>query len=204
MTDTAAEALRNAQAITLRDGIPPYTPTYYQSVHSATAPDGTVLYTNPAPPPPCDSCSPPPPPPPPPTCASMLQGAVHPTTSGVLSLTGQPTTISASFTPNFGYSIAQAAEVCGVATFAWQQTITNLPSPSPIWSALDPDVLANPGNYQSECPSMTAPEAFLDPVPGGYTYCYNDPNDSCNNDNPFFNRPDPQLGFVAFDDTPAE
>ena len=65
--------------------------------------------------------------------------------------------ISASFAPNFGLTIGEAAQVCGFTNFNWQQYITSLPLPSPIKAA------------HSSVPLYTPP-AFLDPPPGGYEY----------------------------------
>jgi len=62
------------------------------------------------------------------------------------------TTIIASFEPNFGLSLAQAAALGGFTGFNWQQTVTHLPNPNPFR-------LAN-GT------PLTTP--FLDPPAGGY------------------------------------
>jgi hypothetical protein len=67
------------------------------------------------------------------------------------------TEITASFSPNFGYSLLDAAKICGYLNFDWQQTITNLPAPSPFFQA-------------STVMNLVAPPSFLDPPPSGYTY----------------------------------
>lgn len=79
-------------------------------------------------------------------CAAAIADAVIPSTGGaIFSATGQPISISATFTPLTG-SLSAAETDCGVAEFDWQQTVTNYPPPSPF--------------------PLTAP--FLDPQPGGY------------------------------------
>jgi hypothetical protein len=60
----------------------------------------------------------------------------------------------AIFTPNFGLTLADAAEIGGFVGFNWQQTVTALPEPSPYRSADNPGV------------ALVAP--FLDPPPNGY------------------------------------
>jgi hypothetical protein len=92
------------------------------------------------------------------SCASDLQHAVHPQLLNVVSNSGEPIDITATFSPSTGVTLAQAATDCGVSQFNWQQTIDILPSPSPFFANDNPTV------------SLTAPPTFLDPVPGGYTY----------------------------------
>lgn len=91
-------------------------------------------------------------------CSDVVQGSVTPTLSGQgLSLSGAPTEISATFTPNFAYTLAQAEQVCGFTNFDWQQTITSLPLPNPFYAA------------GSTVP-LSAPPSFNDPPPQGYAY----------------------------------
>lgn len=109
-----------------------------------------------------------------PTCAQLLDGALSQPTLGGGALFGiasqMPINISASFTPNFGYSIADAASVCGFKNFDWIQKITNLPDPSPYY-ANNPSDPSHPIHYTS------ASTPFNDPPPGDYTYD-NPPNDT--------------------------
>jgi hypothetical protein len=82
-------------------------------------------------------------------CSDVVQGSVTPSVNGH--------SISATFTPNFGYTLAQAEQVCGFTDFNWQQTITSLPSPFPglFW----------------EVGSVVPPHVpFNDPPPNGYKY----------------------------------
>ena len=72
----------------------------------------------------------------------------------------RPTNISATFKPNGGLTLAQAAQQTGFKAFNFQQTITNWPSPSNLFA-----VGSNVG--------ITTPPSFLDPPPGGYQYCVN-------------------------------
>ena len=88
------------------------------------------------------------------SCSSVINNAVHHTVNG--------TEISATFTPNSGYTLAQAAQLCGFTDFNWQQTVTSLPLPNPFFAA------------GSTAP-LKAPPPFNDPPPGGYAY-QNPPN----------------------------
>ena len=93
-----------------------------------------------------------------PTCADVVKGSVTYVLGGTaLSLSGDATNISATFTPNFGFTLAQAAKICGFVEFDWQQTITSLPLPSPFFAA------------GSNVP-LSAPPSFNDPPPQGYEY----------------------------------
>jgi len=65
--------------------------------------------------------------------------------------------INASFKPNSSLDLAQAALICGFKDFNWQQLVTALPSPSPVFQV-------------GSATPKTAPPAFLDPPPGGWTY----------------------------------
>src|SRR5271157_864688 len=78
-----------------------------------------------------------------------------------LSRDGQFTSMIATFTPTSG-TLIDAAKACGFQGFEWQQTITNLPCPSPF------DANLSQGN---KCPDgfLMAPPEFNDPPPGGYT-----------------------------------
>ena len=79
-------------------------------------------------------------------CAALIANSVTPSVGGaIFSASGQPISISATFTPLTG-SLSAAETDCGVAKFDWQQTVTNYPQPSPF--------------------PLTAP--FLDPQSGGY------------------------------------
>lgn len=75
---------------------------------------------------------------------------------------GGGTQIQATFTPQLGYSLAQAAKLCGFIEFDWQQTITSLPLPSPFFAA-------------GSTVALHAPPPFNDPPPNGYAY-QNPPN----------------------------
>jgi hypothetical protein len=88
-------------------------------------------------------------------CSSVLNNAVPKPTGG-------GTEISTTFTPNLGYTLAQAAQLCGFIEFDWRQTIRSLPLPSPFFAA------------GSTIP-LHAPPPFNDPPPNGYAY-QNPPN----------------------------
>ena len=96
-----------------------------------------------------------------PSCSSIIHNRVSIPDLGdsSRSLSGQPTSITAQFVPAFGLTLAQAAAACGVLDFNWQQTILNIPSPSPYYAATAPTI------------RLTAPSGgFNDAPPGGYTY----------------------------------
>jgi hypothetical protein len=65
--------------------------------------------------------------------------------------------MNAVFAPIRG--LANAASICGVKGFNWQQTVDVWPSPSDLFRDVDP--FGQP---------LIAPPRFLDPVPGGYSY----------------------------------
>ncbi|HLJ13476.1 MAG TPA: hypothetical protein VKV15_03195 [Bryobacteraceae bacterium] len=127
------------------------------------------------------------------TCAQILNnGLTGPT--GI----GTPT-ISASFlsnqnTPLGALDLITAANYCGFTNLDWQQTITNLPGPSPFFQIGNPTALV-------------APPAFLDPPQRGYTY---EPNGD--NSYPFYYDPNngeldgqsPDGMTLNFSDTPAD
>ena len=84
-------------------------------------------------------------------CADVLKNSVPTPNPG-----GGPN-IDATFTPNFGFTLAQAEQVCGFINFDWQQTVTSLPLPNPFKAAGSNDFLH-------------APPSFNDPPPQGYAY----------------------------------
>ncbi len=86
-----------------------------------------------------------------PACSSLVTNAL--TGPTIVDTTG----VRASFTPNGGYTLAQAAQICGFIDFDWQQTITSWPRPSPLLQVGNPTPLS-------------APPSFLDPPLRGYTY----------------------------------
>jgi hypothetical protein len=114
---------------------------------------------------------------------------------------GGGTQMTATFTPNLGLSLSLAAYYCGFKDIDWQQSVTNLPAPSPF---------AQVGHAATK---LTAPPPFLDPPPGGYTHC-NDSGtcvDIPDNSYPFYL--DPNSGELAsmqsgntlnFADSPAD
>jgi hypothetical protein len=72
---------------------------------------------------------------------------------------GTNNVITATFIPNLGYTLAQAAKLCNFIEFDWQQTITSWPLPSGLF-----------GTASSTTP-VFAPPAFNDPPPpNGYPY----------------------------------
>jgi hypothetical protein len=95
------------------------------------------------------------------SCAAILDKSVpQPALGGPRGNTD----ISATFTPNDGYTIAQAEEVCGYFAFDWQQTITSIPLPAP--SGFSP--ASNPG--------VVARPPVNDPPPSGWAYQNPTPN----------------------------
>lgn len=94
-------------------------------------------------------------------CTDLINNAVTHSTGGV-STNGQRPELFASFTPNRGYTLQQAAQSCGLKDFNWQQKLLSVPKPSPFFAA------------GSSIP-LLAPPPFNDPPPGGYSY-QNPPN----------------------------
>lgn len=94
-------------------------------------------------------------------CTDLINNAVTHSTGGN-STNGQRPELSASFTPNKGYTLQQAAQTCGLKDFNWQQKLLSVPKPSPFFAA------------GSSIP-LIAPPPFNDPPPSGYSY-QNPPN----------------------------
>jgi hypothetical protein len=121
------------------------------------------------------------------TAQDVLNGAVN------VSLGNNGTQITATFTPKLELSLKEAATVCGVTGFNWQQTIDVWPAPSHLFAASSPTV------------PLTTPPAFLDPVAGGYTY-----EKGGDNSYPFYYDPNVDLpgqettNTLSFSDTPAD
>ncbi len=106
--------------------------------------------------------------------AAILQGSVTVGTSYLPypSLNGKPRSVEASFTPNFGLSLQQAASLLGYTGFDWEQTV--------FWPT--------PNLYANSNPSTPLGPVHSDPPPGGYTY-QNPPNDDPNLGNPYYYDP---------------
>jgi hypothetical protein len=79
-------------------------------------------------------------------CEPIVRGAVTPVASG--------TVMSASFTPNFGLSLMEAAGLCGYDHFDYYQVVTNDPNP--------------PASKNAPTVPLTVP--YVDPPLGGYAY----------------------------------
>ena len=107
-------------------------------------------------------------------CSDVVQGSVTP-------VANDSPSIIATFTPNFGFTIAQAAQVCGFINFDWQQLVTVQPAPSPFFAV------------GSKVP-LTAPPGFLDPPPGGYDYELTAGYPTGDNAYPFYYNPNPNPG----------
>jgi hypothetical protein len=89
-------------------------------------------------------------------CSDLLNNSVPKPAGG-------GTDITTTFTPQGGgYTLSEAAQLCGFIEFDWQSTITSLPAPSPFKSACSPAALV-------------APPRFNDPPACGYAY-QNPPN----------------------------
>ena len=72
-------------------------------------------------------------------------------------------TISATFTPNFGLSLQQAAALEGFVGFNWVQQVVSLPDPSPFYAV-------NYSNIFNPIHLTSSSVRFNDPYQGGYTY----------------------------------
>ena len=118
-----------------------------------------------------------------PNLAAIVNNAVTVQTGGPVSGTGQKTSITATFTPNFGLSLQQAAALGGFTNFNWVQTINSWPTPN-LFSASDP--------------TTPLPSSHLDPPAGGYTYQAADPRWGAYNSYPYYYNPlSPATGWAA-------
>lgn len=81
--------------------------------------------------------------------------------NGAVKVTATGPSISATFTPNLGFDLTQAAQIGGFINFEWVQQITHLPDPSPYF--------ARNNGTPSQLTSASTP--FHDPpAGGGYSY----------------------------------
>jgi hypothetical protein len=97
-------------------------------------------------------------------CSDVLQGSV---THYLVS----PTEINATFIPNFGFTLAQAAQVCGFIEFDWQQTITSWPRSSALTQAVTLAPLYAPPSFNDPPAPYgydTDQPGFADPLPVYY------------------------------------
>jgi hypothetical protein len=92
------------------------------------------------------------------SCKEIINNTV---TKNDIALSLNNTFITATFRPNLGLSMTEAAADCGFKAFNWQQYITHLPDPSPFFEGA-------PGTAGVRLTSKSVP--FLDPPKGGYTY----------------------------------
>jgi hypothetical protein len=105
----------------------------------------------------------------------VTRGDTTVSTYGGVTVTTSGPNITASFTPQFGISLAGAASVAGFKGFDWVSQIINLPSPSPYFAAADPCVISHPYSYSVSCASLSTPSSAYpagipDPPNGGLTY----------------------------------
>jgi hypothetical protein len=95
------------------------------------------------------------------SCRDLIQNSVKPVANGP--------NITATFTPNLGYTLAQAAQLCGFRTFNWVQHITHQDDPSEFYArnlggAFDPSVTGRVRLTSHRVPYSDPPQG------GGYTY----------------------------------
>jgi hypothetical protein len=95
------------------------------------------------------------------SCQDAINGSVKTSNNGPV--------IDATFTPNLGLTIQQAAQLCGFQNFDWVQKITALPDPSPfnaqnIGGAFNPGVSGTVHLTSKDVPFNDPPQG------GGYTY----------------------------------
>jgi hypothetical protein len=127
------------------------------------------------------------------SCQDAINGSVKDATDGP--------NIYATFTPNNGLTIQQAAQLCGLQNFDWSQQVTQLPDPSPFFAINAGGALIPNGTSPVRLTSLNVP--FYDPPQGGgYTYYRN-------NNYPFYYNVTTQLpGFqvggttMTFQDEP--
>ena len=96
----------------------------------------------------------------------------------LLSTTLKPTNIGATFTPNFGLTVAQAEAAGGYSALDWQQTITDYP---------DNRITACANSACSETIEYSAANVpFKDPPLYGYPGCNGSGQGSCSESYPFY------------------
>jgi hypothetical protein len=96
-----------------------------------------------------------------PGCADLVLAAIdpqicHPGSSIAECVVLKSPAMWAIFKPQSGYTLIEAAMICGFKGFNWQQWVTNLANPSPFRANSAPDI------------PLVATPPFLDPPLGGY------------------------------------
>ena len=117
------------------------------------------------------------------SCQDAINGSVKPVTKGA--------NIDATFIPNLGLSIAQAAQLCGFKTFDWVQKDTKHDDPMPLYArnlggAFDSNV-----NGPVHLTSKSTP--WSDPPAGGGYYDPTDPTEAPDYSYPFYYNPNVDL-----------
>ncbi|HUO37029.1 MAG TPA: hypothetical protein VMU34_03920 [Mycobacterium sp.] len=103
------------------------------------------------------------------SCEDAVNGSVTQSATGP--------NVSATFTPNKGLTIAQAAQLCGFQNFDWVQKVTSLPDPSPFFARNLNGAFNSKVKGAVRITSHDTP--FSDPPQGGgYTYQGNTPDNS--------------------------
>jgi len=100
--------------------------------------------------------------------------------NSVVALPGDGVNQNFTFTPNYGFTLAQAAQLCGFIGFDWVQTVTHLPDPSPYCENNTSLGVPNPSPFCEPFSSSppfpihltSAFTPFNDQPPGGFTYPY--------------------------------
>jgi hypothetical protein len=117
------------------------------------------------------------------TLPEVLANAVTVQTGGPVSATGQKTSITATFMPKFGLSLANAAAIGGFTNFDWVQKINSWPTPN---------------LFSNSAPTTPLPASHLDPPAGGYTYQAADPRWGNYDSHPYYYNPlSPGTGWGA-------
>jgi hypothetical protein len=111
-----------------------------------------------------------------PTCASLINGRIaQPILGGNFFPFSLPINILGSFTPAPGYTLDQAAAICGFKKFDWQQTIIHMPDPSPACQINADPTKPNPSPFCGIQANNSPPfpihltGTFFDPPPNGYS-----------------------------------
>jgi hypothetical protein len=113
-------------------------------------------------------------------CSTIINNSVpNPPNLGGSGLLNGYTTIITTFTPNSGYTLQQAAQLCGFTAFNWVQTITHIPDPNPFCAFNTDPSVPNPSPFSCEEKSLSSPfplhltsksAPYNDPPQNGYTY----------------------------------
>jgi hypothetical protein len=117
------------------------------------------------------------------SCQDAINGTVKPTATGA--------NIDATFTPNDGLSLDQAAALCGFKTFDWMQKDTKHDDPTPLYARNLGGAFNSNVKGPVHLTSKSTP--WSDPPAGGGYYSPTRPNEAPDYSYPFYYDPNVDL-----------